>query len=160
MVDSLGFAGNYNKVETLALPPSADTGSPVNKKAEDLIKITEELKDINFMHYGINEDQWKSDPEVLMTSGSWQKKPDRLLEQEFQLRIKLLAGLRDFILLLEKTPGYNGLARSAPAIFNLRKTPSGSYNWDSDELLSSLQPWFLIYLEGLEANLLMIRATL
>ena len=38
-------------------------------------------------------------------------------------------------IVLEKTPGYEGLGHSCTFIFNLRKTPGGDYNFDSDLIL-------------------------
>jgi hypothetical protein len=61
--------------------------------------------------------------------------------------------------MLEKTPGYESLAKAAPSILDMEKNQSGnSYNWKDDIMIYSEQPWSLIYLDGLTTNLKIIKA--
>jgi hypothetical protein len=160
MVDSLGIARNYTRMENALNRMQISLQSPVIQKIDELILTSDEYKNIYLDYYDITSEQWNADPEVFIVSGSLQKSGYRIREEAESVHIKLLAGLSELILLLEKTPGCEGLATAAPVIFGLRKTPGGSYNWESDLIFFPVQPWLFVYLDGLETNLKMIKATI
>lgn len=159
MVESLGIARNYTLAEKAIGNLPKQHQSSVGRKIDELITLTQEYRSLYLEYYGITDDQWKSDPEVFLTSGSYHKPIDRIENQAGPVHFKLLSGLRDFITLLEETPGCEILASAAPSVFGLRKTGSGNYNFESDLIMSPFQPWLMVYLDGLETNLKMIRAT-
>jgi hypothetical protein len=162
IVDSLGLAGNYLKVEKpLAFLPERKDKSLVIQGIDELLKTVEEYRDTYTGYfYDVKSDGRNRGLEVLPTAGSMEITYNKIQKQEWTMRINVLTGLRDLVLLLEKTEGCEKLASAAPAIFNLRKTPSGSFNWESDVLAYPLEPWFLIYLDGLRANLLTLKITM
>jgi hypothetical protein len=104
--------------------------------------------------------QWKNDPEIFLISGAYGKSARRFDDQEGTINMNLLSGFRDLIKLLEETPGCENLASAVPSVFSLRKTGSGNYNWDSVLILYPFQPWLMTHLEGLKANLKMMRVAL
>ncbi len=157
---SLGISRNYTLAEKAIDYLPSLSQSPVSIKIDELIALTGEYRDLYLGNYGIGDSQWKDDPEIFLTSGSFQKQAGNIGRQVEEVHFKLISELRDFIKLLEKTPGYETLAAAAPSVFNLRKTPGGNYNFDSDLILSPSQPWLMIYLDGLETNLKMIKATI
>jgi hypothetical protein len=159
MVDSIGIVRNYTKVENVLCILPANRHSAFVKKIDDLILSVKEYKDIYLSYYDITSNQWKSDPEILLASGALQKPTDKIKQKAESKHVKLLTELSDLMLFLEKTPGYEGLAKAAPEIFDIGKTPGGSYNWGSDLILYPMQPWLLTYLEGLETNLKLIKVT-
>jgi hypothetical protein len=53
------------------------------------------------------------------------------------------------------TPGYETLARNAPVIFNFKPDDP---SW-SKEVFNDFLGWVLIYLDGLEANLMTIKVS-
>jgi hypothetical protein len=138
----------------------ANQHSTVVQKIDDLILSVREYKGIYLTYYDITSDQWNNDPEVLLASGALQKPTDKIKKNAESKHFKLLTELSDLMFLLEKTPGYEDLAKAAPEIFDIGKTPEGSYNWRSDLILYPMQPWLLTYLEGLETNLKVIKATI
>lgn len=157
---SLGISRNYTLAEKAIDYLPSLSQSPVSIKIDELIALTGEYRDFYLGNYGIGDSQWKDDPEIFLTSGSFQKQTGNIGRQVEEVHFKLISGLRDFIILLENTPGYETLAEAAPSVFNLRKTPGGNYNFESDLILSPSQPWLMIYLDGLETNLKMIKATI
>jgi hypothetical protein len=160
MVGSFGIAHNYYQSEKALDNLDSQHLSKVDQKIDELLAVTEEYKDLYLGSSGIPADIWKGDPGVFQTSLSFQKPADKFSRQKEIINSKLLSGLGDLISLLERTPGCGSLAAAAPSVFNLRKTETGNYNWDSDLILSSSHPWLLVYLAGLETNLKMIRVTI
>lgn len=162
IVDSLGLAGNYIKVEkSLTFLTERSDKSIVIHEIDELLKTVEEYSDTySGYFYDVSSDESRGALEVLPTAGSMEITYNKIQKKEWAMRINVLTGLVDLVLLLKKTEGCEKLASEAPAIFNLRETPSGSFNWESDVLAHPLEPWFLIYLDGLRANLLTIRSTL
>jgi hypothetical protein len=160
IADSLTLAGNYNRMEiALQSIPANNRQSAVNKKIDDIIKTSGEYKDLILRTDGITVDQWNNDPKILLTSDSWQLKRNKLMEIGLPLQIQLKTGLSDLLIMLEKTPGYESLAKAAPSILDMEKNQSGnSYNWKDDIMIYSEQPWSLIYLDGLTTNLKIIKA--
>ena len=159
MVDSFGIIRNYylsNKtVDNLASQPR----SPIGQKIDELIVLTEEYEDSYLAgSLGIPPDMWKGNLGDFQDSWLPLKLTGRIDRQTDTAHLKLLSGLSNFISLLEKTPGCESLAVIVPSVFNLRKTPGGNYNWDSDLVLAPTHPWLLAYLEGLKTNLKMIKA--
>ena len=160
MVESFSIVRNYYQSEKALDNLKAQHQSTVDQLIYELLALTEEYKDLYIGSSGISADMWKGDLGVFQTSWSFQKPADKFGRQTETIHSKLLSGLGDLISLLEKTPGCESMAAAAPSVFGLRKTGSGDYNWDSDLILSPSHPWLLVYLEGLETNLKMIRATL
>ncbi len=160
IADSLTLAGNYNRMENaLQRIPGDNRQSAVNKKIDDILKTSGEYKDLILRTDGITVDQWNNDPEILLASDSWQLKRNKLMEIGLPLQKQLKTGLSDLLIMLEKTPGYESLAKAAPSILDMEKNRSGnSYNWKDDIMIYSEQPWSLIYLDGLTTNLEMIKA--
>jgi hypothetical protein len=162
IVDSLGLAGNYITVEkSLVFLPESRGKSPVIKEIDELLNTVEEYRNTySGYFYDVRSNESNRGLEVLPTAGSMVITYNKIQKKEWAMRINVLTGLIDLVLLLEKTEGCEQIASAAPAIFNLRETPSGSFNWESDVLAYPMEPWFLIYLDGIRANLLTIRNTL
>ena len=67
--------------------------------------------------------------------------------------------LRSLIKLMATTPGYETLAKNAPAILNFKFSPSENADW-YQQVFNDFLAWVLIYLDGLETNLCMIKASI
>ena len=129
-----GLAGNYITVEkSLALLPVSRDKSPVIKEIDELLNTVEEYRNTySGYFYDVKSDEKNKRLEVLPTAGSMEITYNKIQKKEWAMRINVLTGLTDLVLLLEKTEGCEQIASAAPAIFNLRETPSGSFNWESD----------------------------
>ncbi len=160
IADSLALAGNYNRVEnTLSGLPYGNRQSTVNQKIDEVVKISQEYREAILACEGVTPEQWKEDPESWLKSDKWPVSNNTLMEKGEQYFIKLRDGLSNLILLLEKSPGCESLAKAAPAIFDMGPM-HGFYNFNSDLLFAAQQPWLVTYLDGLETNLKLIRTTL
>jgi hypothetical protein len=160
IVDSLLLPANYNRLENAVNRiPVSNKQLLINQEIDKLIKTVADYQDLICKCDGITPDQWNNDPEALLTSNSWQLQINKILEEGILLQEKLRSGLSDFIGLLEKSPGYEDLAKEAPAIFDMEKSSGKLYAW-KDDLIILLQPWSLTYLDGLETNLRLIKTSL
>jgi len=160
MVDSFNVIRSYHLSQNASGIIEGQQQSPVIKKIDEVIDITEEYRDLYLGYLNIPADVWKGDLADFQSSWSFSQPSGKKDSQAGAMHSKLMSGLKDLITLMEKTPGCESLAAAAPSVFSLRKTPGGNYNWDSDLILAPVHPWLLAYLEGLENNLKLIRTTL
>jgi hypothetical protein len=161
IVDSLTLSGNYNRIEqTLNRIPPMNQQLPVNQKIDDLLSISGEYRDLILNCEGLTSDEWNNDPETLLASEKWPVSNNAIMEKGDPLFRKLKTGLSDLIIFLVKTPGYEGLGKSAPAIFDMEMLNGISYTFKSDLVFAAEQPWSLIYLDALITNLKLIKLSL
>ena len=75
-----------------------------------------------------------------------------------QFSLKLQNEIEELIKLMATTPGYELLAKNAPGILNFKISPSESADW-YQQVFNDFPAWVLIYLDALETNLYMIKAS-
>ena len=61
---------------------------------------------------------------------------------------------------MENNSGYEVLANAAPVIFDLEEPSGKEEEWGNWKFNDNSLSWVLIYLDGLETNLKMIKATI
>lgn len=160
LVESFSIVRTYYLSGKAADNIKVQQQSPVSQKIDEVIGVTEEYRDLYLGYLNIPADIWKGDLGVFQSSLSFSQPSGKKDREAEAIHSKLISGLGELISLMERTPGCESLAAAAPAIFSLRMTPGGNYNWNSDLILAPVHPWLLAYLEGLENNLKLIRATL
>jgi hypothetical protein len=161
-VDSLKITGNYNKAElVLDKVNLKNSQSPVVMKIDEALRLIDEYQELIYRNEGITKEQMNNDPEILLESGS-RKTPSaaELTGREGSVVLDLQTALSDLIKLLEKSPDYESLAKAAPGILNMDTSGNFNYIWIDRLFKSNIQPWVHAYLDGLEANLKLMRATL
>jgi len=159
MIDSYSVMHNYYQSTKAAGNFEVKSQSPATQLIDELMGLTQKYRDFYLGSTGYSPDMWKGD--LGPYQGSWlsQNNDIRFGKEKEAVHSALLSGLGDLVSLLEKTPGCESLAAAAPSVFNLRKTPSGNYNWDSDLILAPTHPWLLVYLVGLENNLTLMKVS-
>jgi hypothetical protein len=157
--DSYQLSRNYiNQHKGLILLTGNDSGSAVSIKIDEAIKVVNECQSRVLELDGKTLEQWKSNPGNLMrpdirgSVASGFRKADKQYVMELQNEIE------ELIKLIATTPGYEILAKNAPAILNFKFSPSENADW-YQQVFNDFLAWVLIYLDGLEANLLMIKAS-
>jgi hypothetical protein len=159
--DSYNLSRNYIRLETvLKQLPERHQQSPVNLKIDEVLKIVNEYQDKILKQEGLSKEQWNSNPGNLWRPEARGVAADAILNPDGPFPgEELHTALKDLILEFEKSPGYENLAKAAPLIFDYSE---GGYGGDprteKDFALSPLS-WALIYLDGLEANLEMIKVS-
>jgi hypothetical protein len=152
--DSYRLARNYNSQEmVLAKLPAAE--SSVNRKIDEVLKVINECQEIILKEDGITMEKWESVPGHINRPDSRGSAATTLGVSGLQYAERLNKTLKELIELMAATPGYEMLAKDAPLIFNFR---SDDPEW-SKYVFNDFFAWVLIYLDGLEANLLTIKAT-
>jgi len=130
-------------------------------KIDEALRLIDEYQELIYRNEGITKEQMNNDPEILLESGS-RKTPSaaELTGREGSVVHDLQTALSDLIKLLEKSPEYGSLAKAAPGILNMDTSRNFNYIWIDRLFKSNVQPWVHAYLDGLEANLKLMRATL
>lgn len=160
--DSMGLARSYNRLEAVLNEiPSPAIQTPAVQKIDDLLQIVDDYQSRIFAAEKISGEEWNNDPwslprpeapdieaGALVTEG---RNPER--------DTRLQAGLEGLIRDLENT-AFEDLAKAAPAIFDFKETPEDPTGWTQGKFGASPRLWSLIYLDGLETDLKLLKAGL
>lgn len=161
--DSLNLSRNYNRIETvLDKIPAYATDNAVNRKIDDLIRVIDDYQSRIFTSEGITENDWNSDPRSFPRLDRTDVASGTLVTggKEPSLDLTLQSGLKDLISLLGTTTGYEQLAKAAPEIFEFVDLPGASDEWTRQMFHVNTRAWSLIYLDGLETNLKLLRTSI
>lgn len=159
--DSYNIPRDYCNVKAaLAQFPVTDKESAVNMKIDEVIKITNEYQDLILKQEGTTREKWEKAPGNLLRAES-PNVAASILEGngEKPAGVKLEKALNELVSLMKQTKGYEETAKALPAIVGLgeviEEDPSGAFAFRN--IIINLT-WALTYLDGLEANLLLIKA--
>ena len=161
--DSYNLSWNYNKVEASAAQlPIIVNGSTVNMKIDEIIKISNNYQDLILKHEGMTREQWKKDPGNLVRPDNVNTAASILADNgEMTPGMKLDKAITELIALMKQTKGFEDAAKAMPSILDLdeQKGKDDALNFYNRNIFVALS-WALIYLDGLEANLTMIKASM
>ncbi len=159
--DSYNLSTHYNHVEkVLDQLPARDSQSSVCMKVDEVLKVVDEYKDLILSFEGTSTEQWENNAGSLM-------RPDvrgaaiQALSTTGNAKVgeKLDISLKSLVKEIENTPGCEELTKAVPAILDLRQQ-----NEDEPLLIwhniTNTLSWTMIYLDGLETNLKMLKTTL
>ena len=162
VVDSYNISRNYCKAEAfMAHLPINVNKSAVNVKIDEIIKITNDYQDLILKHEGMTLEQWEKNPGNLLRPESPNIAAGVLSDNgEIPAGVRLEKALSELVALMKQTKGYEETASALPAIIGLRqeKDEDPAWTFSGTNIIIPLS-WVLIYLDGLEANLLMIKAS-
>ena len=161
--DSYNLSRHYNKVEaSVAQLPIIVNGSAVNMKIDEIIKISNNYQDLILKHEGMTREQWKKDPGNLVRPDNVNAAASILANNgEMIPGTKLDKAITELIDLMKQTKGFEDAAKALPSILDLNEErgKDDTVNFYSRNIFVPLS-WALIYLDGLEANLYMIKASI
>ena len=164
--DSYDLSRRYNRLEVaLNELPGIRSNKPVkkefesvNQKIDELLKVVNEYQNLIFSGENITKQQWNDNPEILIRPEAPAVAGIALLKSnEVNPGEKLEAGLKSLILEFEKIPGYEDLAKAAPAIFSYKEPDTNDSHWADGIFIDNNLSWALIYLDALEVNLLYLK---
>ena len=160
--DSYNLSRNYNKIE-LAINQldSMRTDNQLAGNINYVLETINEYKETILKQENQSVDKWNKDPNGLMRPEIKGVAAQALLNSgDSPGGSKLYEGLSNLVRNMETTPGFEDLSKRAPLIFDM-VTPDGNpLDWFSWKFNDNNLAWVLIYLDGLETNLKLIRATL
>jgi hypothetical protein len=158
--DSYNLSGHYNRVEkVLDQLPSKDSKSRVALKIDGVLKVVEEYKELIFKSEGISPEQFDYTGDLLKSDSRGAVIQALSTTGNARLGQKLDNNLKELLREIENAPGYEELAKAVPVIFDLNQ-------WDENEPLliwyniTNTLSWTLIYLDGMETNLKLIKTTM
>ena len=160
--DSLGLSRNYNRLEmAFDKTPLPALQTPVIQKIDNVLSVVDEYQALIFRHEGFTEEQWDDNQGILKRPETAQvSSPALIVGKDPSLDTRLETSLNSLMKEIDSTPGYEELSKAAPEIFDFTEPSDGQYLWTAKVFQYNTQSWSVIYLDGLEANLKMIRATL
>jgi hypothetical protein len=158
--DSYNLSHNYCKVGAAMVDLPVTVSQPaVNAKIDEIIMITNDYQDKILKHEGMTREQWKKDPGNLLRPENQNIAAAALAGSgEMPPGMKLDKAINELIELMRKTKGYEEAAKALPSILDLREGngKDAALNFYSSNIFIPLS-WALIYLDGVESNLQMIK---
>lgn len=157
--DSYHLSLTYNKLE-MALDnlPLVYPSLPVNLKIDEAVRIVNEYQITILKNEPFPEKQWENNPGNLQRADSRDIAAQALLDKgESVAGLELSESLKNLILEMGKNPEYGEFSKKAPFIFDI--VPPDGYKPSSPvrNLTESSLAWSLIYLDGLETNLKLMK---
>jgi len=132
----------------------------VVKVSDNGIGIPLEYQDKILKQEGLSREQWNSNPGNLWRPEARGVAANDILNPNGPFPgEELQTALKNLILEFGKTPGYENLAKAAPSIFYYHEADDGGDPRTYQDFTLSPLSWALIYLDGLEANLEMIKVS-
>jgi hypothetical protein len=159
VADSYQLSRNYiNQQKGVSLLSGADEKSIVNIKIDEVLKVVNDCQEKVLELDGKTREEWKLDPGNLIRPDIRGSVATGLGDEGEQFSMKLQNEIEELIKLMAITPGYELLAKNAPGILNFKISPSENADW-YHQVFNDFLAWVLIYLDGLEANLSLIKTS-
>jgi hypothetical protein len=157
--DSYNLAINYNKVASIIDNlPVKESQSPVNQKIDEVLKTVDKYQNLILAYDGITEDEWTRDPGLLFHPDNKGMAANALKESgEVPYGNELHKELNELLSLMVQTPGYEHIAKVA--VYNQSPPGLDESEWPEVIFAQANLAWVLIYLDGLETNLKLIKDT-
>ena len=158
--DSYNLSRQYIQVgKVLDQLPANDSKSRIVLKIDEVLKVADEYKSLILKFEGMTPEQYNYAGDLLRPDLRGAAVQALSTTGNAKLGEKLDNSLKELIKEIENTPGCNELTKAIPVILDLNPQ-----NEDEPLLIwhniTNTLSWTLIYLEGLETNLKMIKTTL
>jgi hypothetical protein len=151
----LNFSGVMNKLPAKASP------KPAEMQIDKALETIDGYRDVILKSQGMTAEQWSKNPGDLIRPESPGVAAEALEDAgDVPYGAKLEKELKDVISALEKTRGCEALAQATGSFVGFSNTGSADNSWSAGTIGHSNLAWVLIYLDGLKANLLMVRASI
>ena len=160
--DSYNLSRDYKRLEAVVKQiPERDQQSPVNLKIDEVLKIVNEYQDKILKQEGLSREQWNSNPGNLWRPEARGVAANAIFNPKGPFHgEELRTALKNLILEFGESRGYEDLAKAAPIIFDYSEDGFGGDPRTQYDFSLLPLAWALIYLDGLEANLYMIKASM
>ena len=159
--DSMLLSRTYNRVEIVLdeITPAAGQ-APVTNKIDELLGIIDDYQRRIFLVAGMSEEEWNNNPWSFPRPETASIMDKALItdRENPTYDTRLQNGLGELVRELQKSATGEETAGKIPLIFNFFETPDDAPGWTKGMFMVPPRVWSLIYLDGLETNLKMIRA--
>ncbi len=159
--DSYKISRNYVNVEAaMANLPVIGKESAVNAKIDEVLIIVNNYQDLILKNQKLTREQWKKNPGNLLYPENPNIPMAALANSgESEPGDRLQTALKELVSLMEQSKGYESTAKALPAILGLTEKIGSEPDWTIRYVSGNNLAWVLIYLDGLETNLSMIKAS-
>jgi hypothetical protein len=159
--DSYNLSRNYQNFEDALSQLPENTPEPsLNLKIDEALKMINEYQEIILKHENMTVEQWQKKPESLQMPDTRGRSAQALIKAgDTSVGTKLFICLKALTKEMGNTPGYEDLAKLSPVIFDLEVPSGNDEEWSNWKFSNNSLSWVLIYLDGIETNLKMIKAT-
>lgn len=158
--DSYNLSGHYNQVgKALDQLPANDSRSQVALKIDETLKVLDEYKHLILSSEGISPEQYTDAGNLLRPDLKGAALQALSTTGNVKVAEKLDNSLKALVKEIENSPGCEVLTKAVPVIFDLTQQNKNEPLMIWHNITNTLS-WTLIYLDGLEANLKMIKATI
>lgn len=160
--DSINIAVNYNRIEdNIGMFSQKSEDSAVCLRIDKVLEVIDEYRSMILTGGNITKAQWKSNPALLQYPDSRQTAYIILSEAgENHDGNKLEAALYDLENTIRTTPGFESLSTALSSVINPSTDDMTHPLNVTMNITGSYLGWGLIYLDQLETNLKIIKATL
>jgi hypothetical protein len=159
--DSMELSRSYHRLEEVLdeVPAPASRVTALNQ-IDELLSIINDYQDRIFSSEGMTEQKWIEDPFSFPQpeKTSIANKTLYIAGKNPTYDTRLQAGLGDLVRELQESSANEEIARKIPLIFDFYETPDDNLGWTQDKFVVIPRAWSLIYLDGLETNLKLLRA--
>lgn len=159
--ESMELSASYNRLgAVLDEFPEPAGQSALMQKFDDLLMVVDDYQNRIFSTNGITEQQWIDDPWLLKRPETADFVNRALITGKGKnsvLDLRLQTGLGDLVRELEKSAANGEIAANVPLIFNYTENPNNKFGWTEKNLIVSPGVWSVIYLDGIETNLKLLR---
>lgn len=156
--DSYNLSMQYNQVgKVLDQLPANDSKTRIVLKIDEVLKASNEYKSLILKFEGMNPEQYKYAGDLLRPDSRGAAVQALSNTGNAKLGEKLDNSLKDLIKETENTPGCEELTKAIPVILDLNPHNESLIIWHN---ITNTLSWTLIYLDGLETNLKMIKTSM
>lgn len=162
--DSLRLSHTYNSVEAVLdeIPAAAGGQVSVINKIDELLVIIDDYQRKIFSVEGMTEKEWNNDPTTFPRPEAASILDKALITagENPTYDTRLQTGLGELVSELRRTAANEDITGKIALIFDYFETPDDGPGWTKGMFMVLPRVWSLIYLDGLETNLKLIRAGL
>ena len=160
--DSYNISRDYNNIEkVLNKIPAGDSKSQVSQQIDKVLKIVDEYQYLILKKEGISEQQWEADADNLVHPDSPNIPMAALAESgESEPGDRLQNAFKELLAIMEQNKSYESIYRALPAILGQAQETGMEPDWTIRRVSGTNLSWVLIYLDGVETNLKLMKLSL
>jgi len=159
--DSYNLSRTLNKAELfLNLLPATDTKSQFTLQIDKILKIVDEYQNLILKEDGSSKQLWETEPDNLFHPDNPNIPMAALWKSgESEPGDRLQNAFKELLAFVDQNKSYEAIAKVLPVILGQSEENSMEPDWTIRRVSGTNIAWVLIYLDGLETNLKIIKAS-
>ncbi len=160
--DSYNLSRTFNKAEMfLNQLPAGDSKSQVSLQIDKVLKIVDEYQNLILKEDGSSKQKWESEPDNMFHPDNPNTSMAALWKSgESSPGDRLQNAFKELLAYLEQNKSYEAFAKALPAILGQTEEIGMEPDWTIRRVSATQLALVLVYLDGLETNLKMLKAIL